>query len=91
MHWIVIGFPIFAIVFSVFAARYPEFLVDYKPAIIPLLGVVMFAMGMTLSMDDFRRVLKSPRVIGLGLILQYGLMPLRFVIWGEVMLHFPLL
>jgi BASS family bile acid:Na+ symporter len=81
LHWIVIGFPIFAIVFSVFAARYPEFLVDYKPAIIPLLGVVMFAMGMTLSMDDFRRVLKSPRVIGLGLILQYGLMPLiAFVI-----------
>ena len=76
MHWIVTGFPFFAIVFSVFAARYPEFLVDYKPAIIPLLGIVMFAMGMTLSMDDFRRVLKSPGVIGLGLILQYGLMPL---------------
>ena len=81
MHLIVTGFPFFAIVFSVFAARYPEFLVDYKPAIIPLLGIVMFAMGMTLSMDDFRRVLKSPRVIGLGLILQYGLMPLiAFVI-----------
>jgi len=81
LHWIVTGFPFFAIVFSVFAAHYPEFLVDYKPAIIPLLGIVMFAMGMTLSMDDFRRVLKSPRVIGLGLILQYGLMPLiAFVI-----------
>jgi len=81
LHLIVTGFPFFAIVFSVFAARYPEFLVDYKPAIIPLLGIVMFAMGMTLSMDDFRRVLKSPRVIGLGLILQYGLMPLiAFVI-----------
>ncbi len=75
MNWIITGFPILAIVFSVFAARYPEFLVDYKPAIIPLLGIVMFAMGMTLSIEDFKRVLKSPRVIGLGLLLQYGLMP----------------
>jgi len=68
LNWIITGFPIFAIVFSIFAARYPEFLVDYKPAIIPLLGIVMFAMGMTLSIEDFKRVLKSPRVIGLGLL-----------------------
>ncbi len=46
-----------------------------------MLGVVMFAMGLTLSMDDFRRVMRSPKVIGLGLILQFGLMPLiAFVI-----------
>ena len=82
MNWIITGFPILAIVFSVFAARYPEFLVDYKPAIIPLLGIVMFAMGMTLSIEDFKRVLKSPRVIGLGLLLQYGLMPLFAFIIG---------
>jgi len=76
LNWIITGFPILAIVFSIFAARYPEFLVDYKSAIIPLLGIVMFAMGMTLSIEDFKRVLKSPRIIGLGLLLQYGLMPL---------------
>ena len=81
MNWITTGFPIFAIVFSIFAARYPETFIDYKPAIIPMLGVVMFAMGLTLSMDDFRRVMRSPKVIGLGLILQFGLMPLiAFVI-----------
>ena len=82
MNWIITGFPIFAIVFSIFAARYPEFLVDYKPAIIPLLGIVMFAMGMTLSIEDFKRVLKSPRVIGLGLLLQFALMPLLAFIIG---------
>jgi len=82
LNWIITGFPIFAIVFSIFAARYPEFLVDYKPAIIPLLGIVMFAMGMTLSIEDFKRVLKSPRVIGLGLLLQFALMPLLAFIIG---------
>ncbi|MEE8234222.1 MAG: bile acid:sodium symporter family protein [Gammaproteobacteria bacterium] len=81
MNWIVTGFPVFAIILSIFATRYPETLIDYKPAIIPMLGVVMFAMGMTLSMDDFRRVMRSPKVISLGLILQFGLMPLiAFVI-----------
>ncbi len=76
MNWIVTGFPLLAIIVSIIAARYPELLIDYKPAIIPLLGIVMFAMGMTLTLGDFKRVLKSPRVISLGLLLQYGLMPL---------------
>ncbi len=81
LNWIVAGFPLFVIGLSIFAARYPEIFIDYKPAIIPMLGVVMFAMGLTLSMDDFRRVMRSPKVIGLGLILQFGLMPLiAFVI-----------
>jgi len=88
LNWIITGFPILAIVFSIFAARYPEFLVDYKPAIIPLLGIVMFAMGMTLSIEDFKRVLKSPRVIGLGLLLQYALMPLLAFIIG-LLLELP--
>jgi BASS family bile acid:Na+ symporter len=76
MSWIVTGFPLFAIIVSIIAARYPEFLIGYKTAIIPLLGIVMFAMGMTLTLGDFKRVLKSPKVISLGLLLQYGLMPL---------------
>jgi len=85
LNWIITAFPIFAIAFSIFAARYPEFLVDYKPAIIPLLGIVMFAMGMTLRIEDFKRVLKSPRIIGLGLLLQYGLMPLLAFIIAMVL------
>ncbi|MCK5499563.1 MAG: bile acid:sodium symporter family protein [Gammaproteobacteria bacterium] len=76
MSWIVKGFPLLAIIVSIVAARYPEFLISYKPTIIPLLGIVMFAMGMTLTLGDFKRVLKSPKVISLGLLLQYGLMPL---------------
>ena len=76
MSWIVTGFPLLAIIVSIIAARYPEFLIGYKTAIIPLLGIVMFAMGMTLTLGDFKRVLKSPKVISLGLLLQYGLMPL---------------
>ena len=76
MNRIVVWFPLPAIVLSILAARYPECLIGFKSAIIPLLGVVMFAMGMTLNLNDFKRVSKRPKVIALGLALQYLLMPL---------------
>jgi BASS family bile acid:Na+ symporter len=47
-----------------------------RPAILPLLGVVMFGMGMTLTAANFTEVLRRPRLIGLGLLLQFSLMPL---------------
>lgn len=46
-----------------------------KPAIIPLLIVIMFGMGMTLTWRDFIRVWQQPRVIGLGVLLQFIIMP----------------
>ena len=53
--------------------------VDFRPAIVPLLGVVMFGMGMTLSWQNFTEVLKRPQVIGLGVLMQYLVMP--FAAW----------
>ncbi|OUR63867.1 bile acid:sodium symporter [Methylophaga sp. 42_25_T18] len=75
--------------FSWVAYLLPEIFIDFKPVIIPLLSVIMFTMGMTLSLDDFKRVLQAPKVIGLGVILQYGLMPLFAFIIAKV-LHLPL-
>lgn len=40
----------------------------------------MFGMGMTLTLDDFKRVLLKPQVIGLGVLIQYLIMP--FSAWG---------
>ena len=37
--------------------------------------MLMLSMGITLSLDDFKRVLKRPGVVGLGLFMCYGLMP----------------
>ena len=54
----------------------PQWLVPLKTAIVPLLGLVMFAMGMTLTADDFLTVLRRPFPVVLGVILQFLLMPL---------------
>jgi len=40
-----------------------------------LLGMLMLSMGITLTVDDFKRVLKRPGVVGLGFLMCYGLMP----------------
>lgn len=69
-------FPLWAIILSVMAFVYPSAFSPYKDLITPLLGVVMFGMGITLSANDFLLVLRRPRVILLGTAMQYILMPL---------------
>lgn len=69
-------FPIIAVLFAIFAYRFPAVFIDLKPAIVPLLMAIMFSMGLTLGLDDFKRVLRQPRLISLGLLLQYLNMPL---------------
>lgn len=41
-----------------------------------LLGVVMFGMGLTLSLEDFARVFKRPKDIAVGVAAQFTVMPL---------------
>ncbi|MCR4582663.1 MAG: bile acid:sodium symporter family protein [Prevotella sp.] len=42
----------------------------------PLLGLIMFGMGLTLSADDFRIVFSRPRDVLLGCLAQFTIMPL---------------
>ncbi|SEI67583.1 bile acid:Na+ symporter, BASS family [Allopseudospirillum japonicum] len=49
-------FPVWVLIFSVYAFWVPCFFVALKSAIVPLLMAVMLGMGMTLRWADFRRV-----------------------------------
>jgi BASS family bile acid:Na+ symporter len=40
------------------------------------LGVIMLGMGLTLSVDDFKAVLRRPWVVGIGVVAQFLIMPL---------------
>jgi len=85
-------FPLGAIAISIFAVFFPDVLSPMRPAIVPLLGVVMFGMGMTLTLTDFMRVFKQPKLIGLGITLQYLLMPfIAFVLSLLLQLPVPLM
>jgi BASS family bile acid:Na+ symporter len=53
----------------------PQLFVGHKSWITPLLGVVMFGMGLTLSAADFREVFRRPRDVAIGVIGHYLIMP----------------
>ena len=72
-------FPLWALLGSALAYVHPQWLTPLKPAIVPLLGVVMFGMGVTLRWHQFAAVLRRPRRVGLGMALQFGVMP--FAAW----------
>lgn len=68
--------PLWAILLCLLAWWQTDWFVSLKPGILPLLALIMFAMGLTLTLKDFRRVLKMPALILLGVSLQFLLMPL---------------
>ncbi len=69
-------FPVWAIAAAGAAWLWPEPFSQAKPAIVPLLGVIMLSMGMTLTWKDFAQVAKKPRAVTAGVALQYLFMPL---------------
>ena len=49
------------------------------------LGVAMFGMGLTIKMDDFKRVFSRPKEILIGFVAQYTIMPVIAWILCQVM------
>ncbi|MBT6047182.1 MAG: bile acid:sodium symporter family protein, partial [Candidatus Scalindua sp.] len=76
IHLLTRLFPLWAILLSTTALIFPSLFAGLRPAIIPLLSVVMFCMGMTLKWSDFKEAVKSPKIILIGVLLQYFVMPL---------------
>jgi len=69
-------FPLWALLLSVAAFLQPALFVDLKSQIVPLLTIIMLAMGLTLSPADFKKVLKNTKAIGVGVLLQFMVMPI---------------
>ena len=59
------------------ALVFPDTLSHLKPKLInPLLGVIMFGMGLTLKTEDFRVVFSRPKDVIVGCFAQFTVMPL---------------
>jgi BASS family bile acid:Na+ symporter len=62
---------------AVVALVWPELFAQVKPTVInPLLGVIMFGMGLTLRWEDFRVVFARPKDVATGCVAQFTVMPL---------------
>lgn len=63
------------------ALSFPAFFVKIGPVkgqqlIVPLLQVIMFGMGTTMSLGDFAGIVRTPKAVLAGLVCQFTLMPL---------------
>ena len=68
---------VLVLVAAVAALLLPDLFVGIKPSVInPLLGLVMFGMGLTLRLDDFRIVFSRPKDVITGCLAQFTIMPL---------------
>lgn len=57
---------------ALLALAFPDVLGHLKPTLInPLLGVIMFGMGLTLKPEDFRVVFSRPKDIIIGCLAQH--------------------
>ncbi len=68
------------IILSTAAWLVPGQFASLKSGIVPALGLIMFGMGVGLSTEQLLAVVKSPRFLLIGVVLQFLLMPL--LAWG---------
>ena len=57
-------------------AVFPATLSWIAPQVPLLLGIVMFGMGMTIELKDFRHLVRHPWDVGIGVLAQFTIMPL---------------
>lgn len=76
------GYVFTIMIFAAVAAAmyFPQYFIqvgDFKLSglIIPLMQIIMFGMGTTLSVKDFSAVLKMPKGVIIGLVAQFSIMP----------------
>lgn len=74
-------FAIWVIIAAALAYLLPAQFTFLAPYISPLLGIVMFGMGLTLKSSDFSEVVKRPKDVLIGILGQFIIMPcLAFVL-----------
>lgn len=77
LNWFANLFPIWILLGAVLALIHPPWFSWFRgQSIVWGLAVIMLGMGMTLALDDFKRVLKMPRAIAAGFGAHYCIMPL---------------
>ena len=74
------AFTVWVMVFVAAAMIYPAAFrswgsFELKRLMIPLIQLIMFGMGTTLSVKDFTRVFSMPRAVLIGMVLQFTVMP----------------
>ncbi|MDE3735092.1 bile acid:sodium symporter family protein [Pseudomonas resinovorans] len=68
-------FALWILLFAVLAFYLPAWFLPLTSWIVPLLGLIMFGMGLTLKTEDFREVARRPMRVMIGVVAQFIIMP----------------
>jgi bile acid:Na+ symporter, BASS family len=80
-HVIQKTFALWVILFSALALYSPDTFIWLKAYITWMLGIIMFGMGMTMTLSDFKSVLYNPKAVAIGVVAQFLVMPgLAFIL-----------
>jgi BASS family bile acid:Na+ symporter len=74
-------YPFSIILIVIVAYNFPDYFVAYNGVkfskfIIPILQVIMLGMGSTITEEDFMAIVKTPKLVLIGLVAQFMIMPL---------------
>ena len=75
-RFIVRPFVVWVLIFSTLSILFPLVFAWFRDYITLGLGIIMFGMGMTLTLDDFKRVFKRIHAVAIGVSAQFLIMPL---------------
>nr|WP_255701929.1 bile acid:sodium symporter family protein [Bordetella sp. LUAb4] len=78
-------FPVWAVLASLLAYFSPTSVSGIAPYVTTLLTIIMLAMGVTLSLSDFKRVFTRPAPVIAGIVLHYLVMPLAAWVIAKVL------
>lgn len=68
-------FALWILLFALLAFYQPAWFLPLAKWIVPLLGLIMFGMGLTLKTEDFREVARRPLRVLIGVLAQFLIMP----------------
>ena len=68
-------FALWVLVFGIIGYAFPDLCKPLGGWVTILLGIVMFGMGLTLSVNDFKLVLSHPADVLIGIVAQFVIMP----------------
>ncbi len=89
LNYLTNSFPILVFAASMLALWQPWIFTWFSGKLITIgLGIIMLGMGLTLTVNDFKRVVKFPGWVAIGMLLQYTVMPALG--WGmSFVFHLP--
>lgn len=71
-------FPLWMVLLGAAALIWPEawLFLNQGSVVVSILAFVMLCMGLTLTIDDFRRIARMPKAVAVGFAAQYTVMPM---------------